>query len=55
MEAVRRGDKSTWQYAFGRATTYQVEACLGSSFVWTTATRNDPSQALWIRQRPMPD
>jgi hypothetical protein len=36
VEAVRQGGGIGWQYAFGRATGYDVEARLGSSVVWST-------------------
>jgi hypothetical protein len=36
IEAVRRGNKVVWQYAFARATGYDVEARLGTSVVWRT-------------------
>ena len=35
VEAVRQGGGIGWQYAFGRATGYDVEARLGSSVVWS--------------------
>jgi hypothetical protein len=57
IEAVRRGDKPTWQYAFGRATGYNVEARLGPSVVWTAGgvNWNDPSQPVQSLGRPLVD
>src|SRR5215210_4623272 len=37
LEAVRRGDRTGWQYAFGRATAGGLEARLGPSVVWTVS------------------
>ncbi len=42
VEAVRQGASEAWQYAFGRATSWPVEAKLGSSLVWSV-----PSQQVW--------
>ena len=46
VEAVRKGDRTSWQYAFARATGYSVQAKLGPSVVWTTPNQawNDPKQ-----------
>jgi hypothetical protein len=38
IEAVRRGDRIGWQYAFARATGYSVEARLGSTVVWSASS-----------------
>jgi hypothetical protein len=37
VEAIRRDGGIGWQYAFGRATGYDVEARLDSSVVWSTS------------------
>lgn len=45
LEAVKRGDRTTWQYAFGRATGWTVEARLGTSVIWNAPdlpSWNDP-------------
>ena len=45
VEAVRRGDRTLWQYAFARATGWPVEAKLGPSVVWRSPnlpTWNNP-------------
>lgn len=60
LEAVRRSDRRAWQYAFGRATGYGVEARLGPSVVWTApgqnaATWGDPSQPQRALGRPLAD
>ena len=35
IEAIRQGNRTNWQYAFGRATGAGLEARLGPSVVWT--------------------
>ncbi len=48
VEAVRQGDREVWQYAFGRATGWRVEARLGPAIVWTADDQpswDDPSLA----------
>ena len=52
IEAVRRGDRSAWQYAFGCATSFQVEARLGPSVVWSSANTNDPAGPSGSGKRP---
>jgi hypothetical protein len=55
IEAVRRGDKKSWQYAFGRATSVPVEARLGSSVVWTApgADWSNPRMPILVLGRPL--
>jgi hypothetical protein len=54
VEAVRRGDRTGWQYAFGRATGYAVEARLGSSVVWSASSyTNDPNSPIRALGRPL--
>jgi hypothetical protein len=43
IEAIRQGNRTDWQYAFGRATGAGLEARLGSSVVWA-APRDYGSQ-----------
>jgi hypothetical protein len=46
IEAVKKGDKTVWQYGFGRATGWTVEARLGSMLIWTApdiSTWNNPT------------
>ena len=38
VEAVRQGGGIGWQYAFGRATGYDVEARLGSMVIWSASS-----------------
>ena len=55
IEAVRRGDRTAWQYAFARATGYLVEARLGTQVVWTgSAVRwHDPTGPAIALGRPL--
>jgi hypothetical protein len=54
VEAVRRGGQIGWQYAFGRATGYDVEARLGSSVVWSTSpSTNDVKSTFRTIGRPL--
>jgi hypothetical protein len=56
IEAVRRGDLTTWQYAFGRSTGYTLEAKLGPSVVWNAPvmpTWNDPKLNGVVLGRPL--
>jgi hypothetical protein len=58
LEAVQRGDRTTWQYAFGRATAWTVEARLGSSILWTAPDLpgwNNPKLPGIAKGRPMVD
>jgi hypothetical protein len=56
IEAVRKADRTIWQYAFGRATGYAVEARLGSSVVWSASTyTNDVSSPFRALGRPLVD
>jgi hypothetical protein len=54
VEVVRRGGEVGWQYAFGRATGYDVEARLGSSVVWSTSPfTNDLKSTFRALGRPL--
>ena len=56
LEAVRRGDKTAWQYAFGRATGWGVEAKLGISVIWTasgSAQWNNARETTIVFARPL--
>ena len=55
VEAIRRGERTTWHYAFARATGWAVEAKLGDSVVWTVsgAVWNDPKSAVIILGKPL--
>ena len=56
VEAVRRGDRAAWQYAFSRSTGYPLEAKLGPSAVWSVTgmpTWNDPKLTGVVFGRPL--
>jgi hypothetical protein len=56
IEAIRHGDRTGWQYAFGRATAAALEARLGASVVWTaprTYGSNDPKHPDIVLGRPL--
>jgi hypothetical protein len=54
LEAVHQGDRTGWQYAFGRATSYSVEARLGSLVVWSTSTSiNNVTSLIKALGRPL--
>ncbi len=56
VEAVRQGGREAWQYAFGRATSWPVEAKLGPSVVWSVPSQqvwNDPNQPGIVVGRPL--
>ena len=58
VEAVRQGDRSAWQYAFGRATSSAVEAKLGTSVVWSVPymwDSQDPKETAISFGRPLVD
>jgi hypothetical protein len=53
FEAVKKGDRTTWQYAFGRATAWTAEARLNNSVIWTAPNLNfsDPKSSGLARGR----
>jgi hypothetical protein len=54
VEAIRRGDRIGWQYAFARATGYSVEARLGSQVVWSaSAYTNEVRSTFRAMGRPL--
>jgi hypothetical protein len=56
IEAIRQGNRTGWQYAFGRATGAGLEVRLGSSVVWTaprTYGSNDPKHPDIVFGRPL--
>jgi hypothetical protein len=57
LEAVRRGEDLTWQYAFARATAWAAEASLGDKVVWSVGTDTqvgDPKNSQFQIRRPLP-
>jgi hypothetical protein len=40
FEAVKKGDRTAWQYAFGRATAWTAEARLNNTVIWTAPNLN---------------
>lgn len=57
IEAVREGEKSTWQYAFARRTSGQLEGRWKDRPVWQAARfppQNDPKKPHFTRGTPIP-
>jgi hypothetical protein len=57
IEAVRDGEKATWQYAFARRTSGQLEGRWKETPVWQAArfpTQNDPKKPHFTRGTPIP-
>jgi hypothetical protein len=57
IEAVREGDKSSWQYAFARRTSGQLEGRWRDRPVWQAARfppQNDPKKPHFTRGTPIP-
>lgn len=57
IEAVREGDKRTWQYAFARRTSGQLEGRWRDRPVWQAARfppQNDPKKPHFTRGTPIP-
>jgi hypothetical protein len=57
IEAVQEGDKATWQYAFARRTSGQLEARLDDSVVWEAArfpTQRDSRLPHFTLATPLP-
>jgi hypothetical protein len=57
IEAVREGEKSTWQYAFARRTSGELEGRWKDRPVWKAArfpTQNDPKKPHYTRGTPIP-
>jgi hypothetical protein len=58
VEALQRGERTIWQYAFGRATGWTVEARLGTSVIWTAVDQpswSDPKSPAIALGRPLVD
>jgi hypothetical protein len=57
IEAVQEGDKTSWQYAFARRTSGQLEARLGKSVVWEAErfpTQRDSGLPHFTLATPLP-
>jgi hypothetical protein len=55
LEAVERDGKSSWQFAFARATGWGAEASLGDKVVWSVKpdTGRDPTSCQVQVRRPL--
>lgn len=57
IEAVKSGDKMTWQYAFSRRTSGRLEGRLGDTVVWQAdrfPVQSDPKLPHFTRGVPLP-